>query len=949
MDDINNFKKKGFHFVHLNIRSILCRKKFEMFKQQLYSENIHMFGISESWLKNDFPSDLLNIEGYNLCRLDRNWSENGNVKKGGGICVYIKKGVLFSENKYINLNLSSKNIEMQWISLNQCNMRELVIVNLYRPPQGNIKEFCTSLHDCLATFDSATKREFFIMGDFNINAFEKELNNIMNSYGFKQFIEKTTRYSYNNKCIDLIYSNSDFVSNSGTLDWNYSDHQAIFISRKKPFVKHTKTSFVGRSYKHYNKEEFQDMLRSHEWNHFFSIEDPNICWNLFYDRIIETLDEFCQEKTFKISSYSEPWMNKEIMERIIDKDKSLKKAKRTNSFEDWDEAKRQRNNVGMLVDRAKSNYLENEFLLTKKDPKKFWRNIYSVIPKKKQSKKGQIRLKDDSGKDIDENRTAEYINDFFTNIGPKLAKKFDKEWDYFGSESENVIGKIKLTRGQIVQILKRIDISKSSGLEKISSNCLKDACLALSSQLLHIFEMSLKYCIFPNEWKIANIVPLFKGGIKEDVSNYRPVSLLPIPGKILESIIHDHIVTFFENNNLLCDHQGGFRKRHSTLSSITEFTNDIFHAVNNKNITIATFFDLKKAFDTVNHSILINKLSKMGIIGNLLDWIENYLFNRYQKTICNGKLSSKQKIVCGVPQGSILGPLLFLVYINDLESQLDDVNFQLYADDTVIYCSGKNSCDVKTKLQKCFNKFINWCNINQLSINTKKTKIMTFGTRHMIKNANNIEIYIEKEKLQSVPTYKYLGIHLDQTLNYEYHMKNVLKIISSKLYVFSKIRRFLSEKAALDVYKTMILPYFDYGDVIFMFSNENLLNKMDRLHLRGLKISKKITTSINDDELLNSCNISNLKNRRIVHLRNFMFNRKHLCQSNDDRDEHICTRSKAGPTYSIEKPNCEAFRRNVCYSGCIEWNNLNSNVRNLDNIFEFKKIQKKWLTETYSS
>ena len=306
-------------------------------------------------------------------------------------------------------------------------------------------------------------------------------------------------------------------------------------------------------------------------------------------------------------------------------------------------------------------------------------------------------------------------------------------------------------------------------------------------------------------------------------------------------------------------------------------------------------------------------------------------------------------ISCGVPQGSILGPLLFLVYINDLESQLIDVKFQLYADDTVVYLSGKNIRWVTDNLQASIDKFINWCEVNQLTINTKKTKVMILGSRYMIKKANNfgVNMMINNENLQTVPTYKYLGVHLDQTLSLEYHVKSVVKNISHKLYVFSKIRRFLSEKAALDIYKTMILPYFDYGDVIFMFSNENLLRKLDRLHIRGLKISKKILSTIDESDLLKSSNLSNLRNRRTVHLRNFLFNRKHLCETIENRNEQICTRNNDGPLFHIEKPNCESFRRNVCYSGYIEWNKLDLNIRKIENIFDFKKIQKNWLSSTY--
>ena len=490
-----------------------------------------------------------------------------------------------------------------------------------------------------------------------------------------------------------------------------------------------------------------------------------------------------------------------------------------------------------------------------------------------------------------------------------------------------------------------IDTSKSSGIDFISSRCLKDALMVLNTQISYIFEKSVKLGIFPDLWKIATVVPLFKGGAKENVSNYRPVSLLPIPGKILEKLIHIQIMSFFDENDSLCEHQSGFRPNYSTINSITNLTNDIFEAINDGKITLAAFVDLKKAFDTVNHNILLKKLEYMGIREINLQWIRSYLNNRFQKTICNGKLSKIDQIKCGVPQGSILGPLFFLVYINDLKNEMKNINYQLYADDTVIYCMGESYKDCALELQNTLDIFVNWCSKNALTINTKKTKIMTFGSKCRIKKANNIKMKIGNEILGNVPTFKYLGIHLDQTLNFKHHSENLLKLVNHKLYMFSKIRKYLTVSSALIVYKTMILPYFDYGDIIYMASNIPEIRKLDKNHIRGLRISFKTQGKIDNNELFRLANISNLENRRKVHLRNFMYRNKKKCIIKDDTT--IVTRGNSGPTFKVTKPNCEAFKRNVYYTGAIEWNNLDADIRKLEHLYQFKRIQKSWLINTY--
>ena len=221
---------------------------------------------------------------------------------------------------------------------------------------------------------------------------------------------------------------------------------------------------------------------------------------------------------------------------------------------------------------------------------------------------------------------------FFTNIGKKLANKIeDKNWNFLEKNIESTIGTIKTDFEEVLQICKEIETSKSSGMNFISSAVLKDAFMVLITQLVFLFNLSLHKSEFPYEWKLATIIPLFKGGSKSSVSNYRPVSLLPLPGKLLEKIVHKGLMEYLENNNLLSDNQGGFRKNHSTTKSIVDFNDIIFENMNNGLVTAAVFIDLRKAFDTVDHSILLKKLKRMGINNNVYEWCCNYLSGRKQK------------------------------------------------------------------------------------------------------------------------------------------------------------------------------------------------------------------------------------------------------------------------------------------------------------------------------
>ena len=504
----------------------------------------------------------------------------------------------------------------------------------------------------------------------------------------------------------------------------------------------------------------------------------------------------------------------------------------------------------------------------------------------------------------------------------------------------NNIESIKTNIEEITKLCKDININKASCIEHLSSEIIRDAFLAIPEKIVILFNLSFELADIPLDWKIAKVTPLPKVGNSNNVGDLRPVSLLPLTSKLIEKIVYNRIYKHCDDNNILDDRQGGFRPNHSTCKTTAYFLNDIYNAMNDNNILIATYIDAMKAFDTVNHSILLKKAESYGITGQTLEWLRNYLSERYQCTIANNIISDKKLITCGVPQGSVCGPLLFLLYINDIAKVLEHCKVSLYADDTVIYIVNKDVENAMVLIQNDLNNLSNWCTRNKLTINSKKTKYCIYGMRSNIKKSKTIDTVLSLNNiiLDRVCSYKYLGFILDDHLTFNKHISELCKTVSHKLYVLAKVRKYLTVQASLNVFKTMVLSLFEYGDVIFSGTSISNLNKIDRLFYRGLRICLNFNYTLSKEDLCEECHIDTLCARREVHLLLFMHRLKNC--DNLLKKPVIITRLHQAPVFWYYKPNNEKARLNVFYRGALSWNNLTANVRNLD-FNEFKTLVKK--------
>ena len=506
---------RGFHIAHLNLRSM--NNKFDLLKIHIQQMNFHIFTFSESWLTSSIPDHMIKVDGYNIVRLDREWKEDGRhtQKKGGGVGIYINEDLAYSTETLKEYNYSTKDIECLWVNILMKNSKDIIIGVVYRPPSGSVDVLCEKLSDSLEEIGNTYNKEIFILGDFNVNYLQKDnphtkqLTQFEVLTGLKQIVNKPTRMG---NCIDLIFSNSTDIANSGVVDVNLSDHDLIFATKKKTTPKREHIDFLGRSYRNYDANVFKNKLSTFDWYDYWLLDDPSLCWGYLLAQIQKEIDTMCPLKKRRVRNTNEPWLNNEILEAIFDKDQAWKQAKRSGLDGDLHRAKRLRNDVKDMIRRAKRNYVQDELNDENISAKKFWQKLNYILPSKERGNSISL-VNEDNGEVIEDENLPDYINNFFIEIGPRLANRFTDAWVNNLPEFEGErIGRVTVNDQELEKLVKDIDTSKSSSILNISSKVLKDAFMVLIPHLVYMYNLSFEKGCFPDSWKTANVVPLKKGG-----------------------------------------------------------------------------------------------------------------------------------------------------------------------------------------------------------------------------------------------------------------------------------------------------------------------------------------------------------------------------------------------------------------------------------------------------
>ena len=450
----------------------------------------------------------------------------------------------------------------------------------------------------------------------------------------------------------------------------------------------------ARSMNKYNKTEFLSCLASIEWMQVFSDLnfDPNRMTDAFHEIFETTLNSHAPIRKCKVRTEQTPWLNPSIKSLMRERDKTKQLALKDGSL--WAKYKKLRNRVTRAMREAVKEYYAKQIIGNQNNPSKMWKTINVVLGKTTRSTSAP--LVEHEGKQItDKEEIVSAFNEHFINVGHSLASKIevkskDDPTQYLIDIETSARFRFKSVKHWVLTALKGLKESKSSGPDKIPAKVLKDAAELNCVPLAIIFNESLWRGVFPEKWKLARVTPILKSGKQSEMNNYRPISVLSGVSRLLEKVVHDQLFEFLTANNLLSKNQFAYRKLHSTITSLMNVTDTWYKNIDEKKINISLFLDLSKAFDTINHEILLTKLGKYGINQNELSWFTSYLTGRKQYCCLGGKNSKGKEVTCGIPQGSCLGPLLFILYTNDFEKSLSTFNPNMYADDTSISSSSEN-------------------------------------------------------------------------------------------------------------------------------------------------------------------------------------------------------------------------------------------------------------------
>jgi len=541
---------------------------------------------------------------------------------------------------------------------------------------------------------------------------------------------------------------------------------------------------------------------------------------------------------------------------------------------------------------------------------------------------------------------AAKFNDYFSGIAQELKDKIPPSNNSFESYlNPSVLGSsvvLPASPTEIIALSRTLKPTHSPGHDDLRPDIINPIIDVIAEPLAALINCSLTSGSVPLSLKIAKVTPIFKQGQKDSIVNFRPITILPYFSKLFEKIMYTRLYDYILKKNILYISQHGFQPGHSTTMSLLHIQDSISAVIDRNEFSIGVFIDVAKAFDTIDFGILFKKLENIGIRGTALNWFKSYFEDRKQQVICNGTLSQLRLIKYGVPQGSILGPLLFLIYINDLPNASALLQFALFADDTNIFISNKSYNDLFYLMNQELAKVTDWFYANKLSLNLNKTNYILFCSHRKKMPIITNQLLINGIPIPRATSVKFLGTYLDQYLTWNEHIKLISQKVAKNVGIMARIAYLLPNQTRLNLYYSLIHPYLTYSNMVWASTYSSRLTRLSKLQRRAMRVIAGPRHCLLTDEIFKLCRVPNIEQIRILQTSEFMFKYFHnkLPRVFNNYFTTISTlnpypvRSAANVRVAFARTNSRMF--SIKCAGPRTWNDIPLIIRNLANISLFK-------------
>ena len=936
---------------HLNINSL--RNKFDLLSEQIKGL-IDVLMVSETKLDGSFPEGQFLIEGFHSpFRFDRN-------KNGGGIMLYVREDIparllshdfLNAESFFVEINLYKK----KWLI--NCS---------YNHHKNNIGKHLDTISKSLDTY-STTYDNILILGDFNACVNDEVLGTFCKSYNLTSLIKQPTCFKNpeNPSCIDLMLTNKprSFQSKC-VIETGLSDFHRMTISVLKMHFRKLPPKIINyRDFKKFDNERFMFSLHSTLSEEQFDYsKDPD----KFYEVCQNVLNDHAPRKKKYIRGNNKPFMTKAYSRAIMHRTRLRNKFTKNPSAENKSLYNKQRNFCVSLLRKEKREYFAkiNEKDIT--DNRKFWQTVKPFISDKVKSKESII-LVNNNNIESKETEVAKTFNHFFSNAVKNLKiPEYQCEdnlhtrlssnpvlqaiMKYRNHPSIKSITKYRnnqrfpsfhfsaVDKNAVRKEIRKLSLKKATQDTDIPVKILKTNEEFFAEQISRQYSEGIHVSQYPSNFKFANITPAFKQGCRNLKDNYRPISILPVVSKIFEKLMCKQLSLHFEN--IFSKFQCGFRKNFGTQHCLLLMIDKWKKAVDNNKVFGAILTDLSKAFDCICHDLLIAKLHAYGLSLPALKMIQDYLMNRKQRTKIGSSYSTWEEIISGVPQGSILGPLLFNIFLCDLFLEHEGYFFSNYADDTTPYVVGKNTTEVLENLTDITQKLFTWFASNQMKANPSKCHLL-------LSNGEDVNIQVANTTIENSKSQKLLGVVLDNKLRFDKHVKNICQKANRKLNVLSRLTNYMDLPKKRLLLNAFFKAQFNYCPIVWMFHSRSLNKEINRLHERCLRIIYNDKHS-SFDELLEKDNSVSIHHNNIHSLAIEMYKVANGISPEIMKDvfktrNNMHYNLRYDSTFVTDNIHCVYNgSESASYLGPKIWEQIPCEIKEINSLVGFKKKIRNW-------